>query len=156
MDVSDAYRPPKADISGEPSGPGAGAKLYSPGQVAGATFLGSPIAGALLIASNFRVLGAPRSQRNAIIAGVAATLACMGLSFILPKHFPGVVIPIAYTIALRAIANGAQGDAYREHIASGGLKRSNGTVVGIGLACLVAIVALTLTAFMLFDRSSDS
>jgi hypothetical protein len=146
---SDVYRPPKADLSVEPGGPSAGTKLYSPLQVAAATLLGLPIAGALLMASNFRALGAPRSQRKALIAGVAGSIAVAALAWVLPEHFPGLVLPIAYIGAVGGIANSVQGESFRAHIAAGGLRRSNWMVLGIGLACLVGSLMLLAVPFVI-------
>jgi hypothetical protein len=120
-------------------------KVYSPGQVAGAAFVGSPIAGCILLASNFSLFGAPDQRRRALIGGILATIAVIALGFFLPPDFPNAVMPAAYTTALLYFANRTQASDIEAFIASGGSKHSHWRVFGIGLFWMLVVVILLFT-----------
>ena len=125
-------------------------RLYSPQQVAGAAFLGTPIAAAWLFARNFSALGDERASRRALVWGVVGTVAIVVLGSILPARFPAPVLPIAYTMALRELAKLVHGAAFAAHVAAGGQRQSNWRVLGIGLAGLVAVLPFAVgLAFVL-------
>jgi hypothetical protein len=135
---SDAYKPPDAPLT--EARPGLG-KVYSPGQVAGATFLGSPLAGCWLLAQNYAVFGNERARKLALGWGVLGAFAVLAASLALPQRFPNVVVPAAYTVGLHQVARGLQGAQVEEHLAAGGQKHSSWRVVGIGLVCAFLFVA---------------
>ena len=110
--------------------------LYSVQQVTGATFLGSPIAGAILMASNCRKLGKNEAATTSLLLGALATAALLAVAFLLPEKFPNYLLPVAYTVVIQLIAKSLQGPAYEEHIRLGGEKASAWGVVGLGLLCL--------------------
>ena len=64
------YQPPNADGSTSST---AQAKVYTAQQVGLATFLGGPIAGCLLLASNYATLGRQSARIQAIGWGVVGT-----------------------------------------------------------------------------------
>lgn len=144
------YRPPTADVGVSPSSVG---PLYSPGQVAGATFLGSPIAGCWLLAANFRELGKFDARRNTLLAGALATIAVMVLALTLPDNFPNLVLPLAYTIALRQTAEWLQGPDFRLHLAEPGSKHSNWRVVGIGVGWMIIFVVVMFGIVLVLPES---
>jgi hypothetical protein len=124
------YGPPGAQPPTRPT-------LYTPGQVALASFLGSPIAGALLIAGNFRRLGRPDRSWLAVLLGLLATVAILALAFVLPEKFPNSVLPAAYTGALWALT----GQLFRPYPPNA-TGPSWGRVVAIGVGSLVGVGAL--------------
>ena len=132
------YQPPKASV--ESAGAGE-AKLYTAGQVGLATFLGTPLAGCLLLAANYGVLGRGSARRQAIVWGVLSAVALLVLSMHLPEKFPNSVIPIGYTAGIYQFAKVSEGEAHKARFAAGG-RQSNWKVVGIGLGCLVGFVAV--------------
>ncbi|MBW2231344.1 MAG: hypothetical protein JRH17_13240 [Deltaproteobacteria bacterium] len=123
-------------------------KAYSPGQVAGAAFVGSPIAGCLLLASNFALFGMPESRRNSILWGSVATVALFAIALYLPADFPNSILPAAYVVALQQIASRTQGSLFESYIAGGGVKHSNWRVFGIGLACGVVIFLIVFALIL--------
>lgn len=127
-------------------------KLYSPGQVAGATFFGGPIAGAWLMATNFQNLGAPSARRTALVWGWLGTIALCVLVFFLPERFPNAAIPISCTLGLYQFAKKLQGEAFGNHVAAGGRHYSGWRVVGIGLVCLVAQLAILTLVLLLLPK----
>ncbi len=149
QDSPDVYKPPRADLTERGSGPG---KLYSPGQVALAAFLGTPMAGCWLLAQNFTVLGNPGAQRRALIGGVLGTLALIGVALLLPASVPNSVLPIAYTFGLRELAKSLQGAAFAAHLAAGRQKQSSWRAAGIGLLGFAVILgAVAVSVFLLPD-----
>jgi hypothetical protein len=123
-------------------------RLYSPVHVAWATFLGSPIAGCILMAINYWRLGEPKSGRLAIVYGVVASSCLCALGFFLPERFPNSILPIAFTWGMYGIAKSLQGDSMNRHINNGGLKASGWRATGVGLLCLVGILVLLFAVFV--------
>lgn len=144
------YQPPRAPLTSHVARAAQSRRAYSPGQVAGAVFLGSPIAGCILLASNFSTFGAPERGRQAIVWGLLSTVAVVGLALVIPEDLPSSVLPIAYTVALHQIAKRVQGDEFKRHIDAGGGKYSHWRVVGIGLICSVALFVVIVGALMAF------
>lgn len=118
--------------------------LFSVMQIAVATFVGSPIAGCLLLAQNYRNLGRSGSAVKTLILGVVSTIVLLFIAFLLPENFPNVVLPMAYTIAMRELVKYLQGDVIADQ------KGSWAVTVGVSIGCLVAIMALLLGAIILF------
>lgn len=123
-------------------------RAYSPGQVAGATFLGSPIAGALLLASNFALFRKPDARRQALLWGGISTVGVFVLALFLPDNVPNSALPAGYTLALQQIAKCQQGTEFEAYIEAGGQKHSHWRVAGIGIACLIVVFLLTFAILM--------
>jgi hypothetical protein len=117
-------------------------KLYSPGHVAWATFLGTPIAGCVLLAMNYWRLGEPKSGRLAVVWGLVATTCLLAIAFVLPENFPSGILPAAYTFGMFGIAKSLQGDIVARHLNSGGSTASAWRATGVGLMCLGGVLAL--------------
>jgi len=153
MDPQDYYRPPKADLEAPGTAPTAAVAglVYSVRQIAVATFLGTPLAGALLLGANFRALGKPASRKPAIIWGVVATVVVMVLAFILPDRMPNSVLPIAYTMGMRQAALQLQGAALTAHAQASGPHQSNWRVFGISMACLAVTTTLLIGGYVAYE-----
>lgn len=142
------YAPPKTPVSdvaagdGRPSAPDA--PLYTPNQVATATFLASAIAGGWLMAANFRAIGQPFKARNSVWIGIGVTLATIALGFLLPDRFPNVVLPIGVAFGIRALAERHFAALLAGLTGDGGEVRSWWRVVGISL---LVIAILFMAAF---------
>lgn len=117
-------------------------RLFTVGQITTATALGAPIAGSLLIARNYRELGKANEGRKALLWGVVSTVLILWLSMLLPEGFPNSALPIGYCFAMLQLTRRLQGTAISNHIATGGAKGSWGMTIGLGIACLAAIVLL--------------
>lgn len=112
--------------------------LYSPGQVALATFLGTPLAGCWLIARNFKKLGARWSAWAILALGIAWTAGLCGLAVI--GKLPGVV-SLGSIPASVLLMRGLQGGALDRHASLGGKPTSWGYAVLGSLACLAIVFA---------------
>jgi hypothetical protein len=117
-------------------------KLHSPGAVTFSAFLGTPVAGAILLAQNYHRLGNARAARECVILGLTTTLMYVGLSLL---NLSLAVLQIAILFGMYNLAQELQGETFRKHIESGGRKCSLWMATGVGLSCsLVIVIALAL------------
>lgn len=114
-------------------------RLYSPGQIALATFLGSPLAGSLFLADNFRLLGERAKMEHCIWAGFAITLVLAILGWFFLGPFSALVVAVACTWAAKSVANRLHGMIVVQHEMHGGEIGSWSMVVWLSLAILVII-----------------
>jgi len=145
--MTNPYTPPAED-----SVASAQMRLYSPGQIAGATFLGSPVAGCVLMMLNFRRMGDFTAANLALIAGAIGTIAIIVLAFVLPDGFPNMVLPAAYTYAIYRYAKTVQGQAYDNLIAQGGSKGSGWAVLGVAALCLIVVFAAIVAVLLVMPE----
>ncbi len=142
------YAPPQGVVSDIDSGSASAPSfpipggLYTSGQHFVASFLGSPIAAALAAASNYRKLGRERDARKVILWGIAATVVLLGVAYVLPDRFPSSVLPLAYCVGARALAQAAFGDVLTAHRAAGGKPASWWRLIGISLLSLLVLVGV--------------
>jgi hypothetical protein len=119
-------------------------RIYSPGQVGLACFLGSPLAACCLMALTYGALHDAKKAKRALAYGVAGTVAVIALAFMLPESIPGSALPIGYTIGVFQVTKQLQGPAVEAHRTQGGKLGSWGFVVGIGflgLALVFGVIA---------------
>jgi hypothetical protein len=144
------YAAPQAPMPHEPqrvSGlalPGQFVPLYSPNQVALATFCGTVVAGSILMTLNERRVGRASAGWAILGGGIVISALIFGLAFVLPDNIPSAPISIAPIVAMRFWAQKRQGMFVNEHYMMGGKRGSGWVAFGIGMACLVAIVAIAL------------
>ncbi len=150
MKEEELYQPPSADLTPDAT---PAAALYSPGQVAVATFLASPLAGCWLIASNFADMEQLDARRNMLVAGVVATLVVLMLALFLPEDFPNLVLPLAYTLGLRQLAVQMQGEAFDAHKEAGGQRHSHWRVAGVSAVAFIVFIVFTIAAIFLIPES---
>ena len=116
--------------------------LYSPNFIGLAAFLGSPLAGCILMFLNYRRQGRSSEAWMALVGGGVGTAFVMALAFVLPDAV-GRLMPFALIIGIRAIA-GREQASYDAHLRAGGPKGSGWAAAGVGVASLVAILAVLL------------
>src|SRR5437016_4668770 len=86
-------------------------KLYTEIQVAVASFLGSPIAGGILMARNESVAGRRSGGRRFLVLSVAATCALVAVGFFLPERRAANYLgPLIGAWGMRLWYRKAQGD----------------------------------------------
>ncbi len=112
-------------------------RLYDVRAVAMAAFLGSPLAGTVLMASNYRKLGQGGNGFLALLLGAAASVAEMYIGLTSTKN------PLIATLVLFAItwfaANQLQGDAIKTHVAWGGQLYSMWRAVWVSLLTVLVL-----------------
>lgn len=147
------YAPPRSAVVGSVATSAGGVPapaelLYSANQIAVAAFLGTPLAASWLAARNFRALGQEEAVGRTWGAGILLTAIVLAISFVLPDRFPNSLLPLAYCLALRAVAEWKFKAVVDAHLTAGGSLASWWRVVGIGILCgLIAgvlIVAFTV------------
>jgi hypothetical protein len=114
--------------------------FYSSNQIFAASLIGAPIAAAWFAAANFRALGQLTNARRVILWGVLATAVVMGLAFVLPDSVPNIVLPLAYSLAIRALAETLFKGVAHNH-SSAGPSGSWWRVVGISFLWLLLVLA---------------
>jgi len=143
MEWANPYRPPVTDEAPE-LGVGACAfRCFSPAQAVLATFVGSPVAGAILLAINYRRWNDQRRARNAILLGLFTTGVLAVASWFIPG-FARMGLSIAVLAGVFKVADATQGAAYVQHLRAGGRKASTWAALGISLACTAAILVVTI------------
>src|SRR5262245_14374390 len=131
-------------------------RLYSPGQIALAAFLGSPLAACWFLARNSRQLGQPKAANHYLIWGSVGTIALFVIAFFLPDRFPSKVIPIGYTIGLFQAAKHVHGTTVARHLSAGGRLGSWWLVVGTSLLIVVVVLALVFGIVLLLPDEDAS
>jgi hypothetical protein len=127
-------------------------RLYSPRQIGAAAFIGSPVSAAWLFAQNYAVLGKPGLGRRALFYGLLGTVALFGLASVLPERFPKMALPVAYSFALRELAQRLQGADYKAHLAQGAGCQSNWRVAAVSIAGLAIVLAVACVVVLLLPR----
>jgi hypothetical protein len=156
MEPSDYYRPPKAELGAAetPAAAGTG-RVYSIRQITAATFLGTPLAGAILMAGNATAFGEAQRRRSYLIGGAVATVLVFVVALLLPDRFPNSVLPLAYTLALQAVATRLQGANVQAQLTAGSRHHSNWRVLGVGVACLAATILVLLVLAVAYGLLAD-
>lgn len=149
MAETNPYAPPLADTTPPAAADGdkPAFKLYSPGQIFLATFLGAPLAGLYLLSENRKRLGHASLARLMLISGIVITAVLFAVSFVLPAR-AGNIMPMlaAYSVWQFAKQDSVLIDAHQK---KGGQMESGWKAAGIGLASMaVLLVLLVLIAFV--------
>ena len=124
-------------------------KLYTEMQVFVASFLGSPLAGGILMARNASVVGAKREAHHYLFITAAATAALLVIGFLLPPMKSANYLgPIIVAWLMRFWFRKAQGSIIAAHPEAA---RSSWWV-SLGIALLVGVCLLgLLIGFTLLD-----
>ena len=140
------------DLTPESLGEPQPKKLYSPTQIVAATFLGSPLAGGITMAENFRNLGNEVYAKYSMQFGIFTTFVVLLLSFVLPEKTPNSLLPAVSCGLYLFLINKYQKDQISAHFEAGGAKQSHWRVVGIGIACLIGILVSLFALILLFPE----
>jgi hypothetical protein len=119
-----------------------GKKLHTENHVALAAFLGSPLAGSIVLAINFARLGRQAAALGSLLLGTLATVVLFGLAFAVPlPNGAGVLLGLGYAMLMRLIAKRLQGEELAAHVKAGGAIASAWSAVGISIIAFVALFA---------------
>lgn len=116
------------------------AALYTSKHVALATFLGTPLGGAVLMALNERRLGRANAAITTLLSGLVATGFLFTIGFALPESIPRFPISIAPIFVMAGIARSRQGALVAQHFAANGKQGSGWAAAGIGVLSLIAVL----------------
>ena len=115
-----------------------------------ASFLGAPLAGAILLAINEQRLGRPKGVLAALAFGFGLTALVVGLAFALPDNFPGLPISLLGMGAIRAVAQVKQAEQITRHLQWGGRKGSGWAAAGIGVLTSFVVVVVAIGAALAY------
>jgi hypothetical protein len=114
-----------------------GRPLYTVGAITLATFLGSPVAGGIVMAANYRRMNKPGSAAWAVLLGILGTAAAFGLAMVLPEKTPNVLFWLPPILIVQALAKSLQGPAIDAQRQAGVRPASAWGAAGIGAIFLL-------------------
>ncbi|HTO09185.1 MAG TPA: hypothetical protein VMR86_19190 [Myxococcota bacterium] len=139
------YAPPGAALESEDA---RRVPLYTVNQIFAGAILGSPFAGSLFMARNYRATGRPDAARSALLLGSIATAALLSVGYVLPRVGSLRSLPLLASVVTRVIAQSEQGQQIEQQLAEGRRQRSwwqaLGLSLGIALALILALFGLAL------------
>ena len=122
--------------------------LFSPIHVTLATAIGGPLAGAVVIAMNYRQLARTGAGTIAILLGALATVALLIAGWLLPKDVSPLLIVAGYTGLLYLVATMIQGPSLEAHPPAASGTRLAWRAALVGLSSLALIALIVFIAFL--------
>lgn len=135
--------------AGRPSAPGY--KLFSVGAIVLATFLGSPVAGTVLMAVNYWRLGRKSAAGISIAAGFLATASIFAVAAALPEETPNSPFIVAQLLGMYFVARAFQDGLVSQHRRTHGRLASMWAAAGISLLVAVPLGLVLFAALLLPD-----
>jgi hypothetical protein len=133
--------------------PTVGLSLFSTQAVGIATFLGSPLAGCVILAINYHRLGRTGCALVAMLCGGLVTAALIGFGFALSDQTPGFLLAFLPLVLMMKLARSLQGEIIDRHLLVGGKVVSLGYAALIGLVTLLAVFCVVfLIVFIMTPR----
>lgn len=123
--------------------------FFSVNQITVATVLGTPIAGFLLLAQNYRKIGKSGKALNSVAVGIGLTVIVFIIAFWLPENFPNFALPVGYSIGMRYAVQHLQGDLISEH-ESTNIKASWIKTIAVGILSLILVSAVIFILIIAF------
>jgi hypothetical protein len=122
-----------------------GYALFSIRAIVWSTLVGSPLAGSILVAKNYRRLGRISETWPSVVVGLLATI--VHLITLYESPIAGVVLGCIFLVAMGLIARALQGTAVKEHKNRHGRLASGWAAFGIALLCLMGIQVVIVGVF---------
>lgn len=138
-----------------PPGDAPNGKLYSTGQITLAAFLGAPLAGCLLLARNYQVLGKGAAAWQPLVVGGVSTTVLFVLALLLPENVPGAGLSAGGCIGMYYYAKQWREGAIDAHLKAGAEQGSWALVVVLGLGCSVILLGLLFASGVAFDLGAS-
>jgi hypothetical protein len=123
-------------------------KIYSPIQVLAASLLGGPMAMIYVLWKNFQTLENPHGMHQILVWGSIFIIALLLFSPLLPNSWLDFVIPLAYPLAARSLAESFQ--MSKQAIADSQTYefQSVWNVIAVSAVFLAAMIIVAFTWFM--------
>jgi formate-dependent nitrite reductase membrane component NrfD len=124
-------------------------KLFAPWSAAAAAFLGMILAGAIVIAINYRRLGKIEAACQCLIIGLAISILeiTWTISGLFPKQLAGFPMGILQAATVYLIAEKLQGTTFKEHIQNGGKASSYWWAFGIAFMSFIILMVTALVCW---------
>ena len=152
------HRYPVHSIETPTSSPQTPVRLFTEKATAVASGIGGPLAGAYLIARNFRSLGNERAAKITMIVGGIFTVALFTMPAVLPssvlEKVPEHLVPAAYGLIGYVVVKKLQQEDIEAHLKAGGKKGSWQMIVGTGITALALSLGYSYAAVFLASSSS--
>ncbi|MCJ8299119.1 MAG: OmpH family outer membrane protein [Pseudomonadales bacterium] len=134
--------------------------LYSLNAIALGTFIGGPAAAGTMIRRNYINTGREKQGNRALLIACLATL-LIGIVLVLMAEtflhdLPSYVIPVAYTVIIRAIVSRIQGDDFQRQKFRKGSFYSSWRAAGVGGIHLSIIVCIYIAWVFLSPSEYDT
>jgi hypothetical protein len=117
---------------------------YTPGQIALACALGSPVASGWLIAVTCRGAGEGKKGQLALILGIVVTVILIRVGFILPPKTPEMPLSALVLIIVFHTTKHFLNPVIESRVANGAVKGSWWMAIGIGLLGMIVVVAVVV------------
>lgn len=131
-----------------------GYRLYSIPAIVLATFLGSPVAGGVLMAFNYNQLGHPGAARNAIFIGIGMTFLLFSVGWAI-ERIAGIDLHglfIIGVVLMYFLARQKQEASIKNHLEYGGAGESLWKATGLGLFILMLVMVFLLVLMVLLEQ----
>jgi hypothetical protein len=153
LKMENAYKPPDSAFRTGEAIHSLDAKMYKISGMGIATVVGGLLAGGLLLAKNFKVVGNHELARKSLIYSALGMLAVFGIAFLLPEswNFLNVALLVLQLIAIHRYAKLHQEASIKAHVENGGPLASNWQAAGVGLLVVLALVAVLVFALLLLS-----
>lgn len=150
------YSPPEAAVTDavKPDVISPEGRLYTPGQIGLATFLGSMVAGSWFYGANLVTLHRATSRWPSLLVGIGLTIALIVVFSFLPDKTSNALPGILSMIAARQYADMKFGKIVVQHVGAGGKKGSWWFVAGVSLLFLIPLLALAFAPMLLLGKDS--
>ncbi len=130
-------------------------RFVSVNAIAGSSFIGGPLAGAWLLAKNYRSLGNARAFTMTLVVGILLTVVLFGILFSLPAEIaeaiPGIIFPGAITALFWGLAKNIQEPQVVPALARGAGMVSGGYLAAVIIMSLIITIGpILLVLFGLF------
>ncbi len=126
-------------------------KLYSVGAVMLATFLGSPVAGCVLLAINYWRVGRKSAAWTIAVAGLFASMGVFAAAAVLPEDVPNMLFVLIQLLAMYFAATGLQQTLISQHRRDGGRMASKWAAAGISILVVAGVGALFVVGLVLIE-----
>ena len=124
--------------------------LFNADSVGLATFLGTPIAGTILMAMNSLRLGKGSNAAAVLAVGLLVTVPALVLGPLIPQGV-SVGIGFGFFLAARMAAKALQGPAVEQHVLHGGKLGSKWAAAGLG----IALLGITAAGYLVFYSATN-
>jgi hypothetical protein len=128
-------------------------KLYPANSIYVASFMGGPLAAAIMVRKNFINLGREKEGMYALVIGILATAVIINSIILSPdaliEKLPRYLIPAIYTLIIALLVQWKLGSALTSHKKLNGPVYSNWHTFGFSMAGAVLFILLAISADLL-------
>lgn len=128
-----------------------GKKVLSPGQIAGGSFWGGPIATVYYLRKNYLAQGNEVYAQKALLYGVCFVIFLLGLLPFLPEKFPNMLLPLIYCLSAKQIAETTQLKKAQIKESEEYTFESNWKIFGVGILTMLIFLIIVIVAMMAFE-----